>query len=541
MKRKVFSLLLAAALAVTALTGCGGSKDQAGAPQDGGQNAASGDKTVVVGIATDLKTLDPGQMYEVFGNMVTYASYDMLFRIEGNDMANPKPSLAKDDWTLDETGTVYTFHLRDDVVFTSGNPLTSKDVAWSVNRVRNLKSNTVAHVQGIESIETPDDYTVIFKLKEPDASFLTKLASNAFCILDSELVKQNGGTDAEDAASTDSAREFLDKNSAGSGPYKLVSWTPNVELVLEKNADYWGETGNVERYIIKEIPDTNTQIQMLEKGEIDVAFTLNSDNIGQLEGKDGITVMRGQSSVCTFLLMNEDEAIGGPISNPDVQQAVRLAIDYKGLLTLCGEGASLPLSIVPQGFIGAETRSEDYQDIEKAKELMINAGYADGFEITLTAANFDTEGLSWTTLAQKIQSDLAAINIKVNVETSEIGVVIDQYREGKCPFLLMHWSPDYYDINNQLAFLPGDTVGERANWPADAAPEMVELGKKIAGEGDTAVREGYSVELQNMMAENSPYAFLLQHPKNFAVSSRLDNVVYNDLCKLQLVEMSVKE
>ena len=542
MKKKIFGFILAAALAVTALSGCGGNKDQAGTDSAGNENtAASADKTVVIGMATDLKTLDPGQMYEVFGNMVTYATYDMLFRIEGNDMANPKPSLAKEDWTLDETGTVYTFHLRDDVTFASGNKLTSKDVAWSVNRVKNLKSNTVAHVEGVDSIETPDDYTVIFKLKAPDASFLTKLASNAFCVLDSELVIQNGGTDAEDAAATDTARAYLDKNSAGSGPYKLVSWTPNVEVVLEKNPNYWGNTGNVEKYIIKEIPDTNTQIQMLEKNELDVAFTLNSDNIGQLEGKDGITVMREQSSVCTFLLMNDDESIGGPMSNPDVQQAIRYAIDYKGLLTLGGKSSSLPLSIVPQGFIGAQARSEDYQNLDKAKELMEKAGFADGFGITLTAANFDTEGLSWTTLAQKVQNDLAAINIKVNVETSEIGVVLDQYREGKSPFLVMHWSPDYYDINNQLAFLPGDTVGERANWPADAQPQMVELGKKIAGEKDAATREQYAVELQDMMSENSPYAFLLQHPKNFAVSSRLDNVVYNDLCKLQLIEMSVKE
>lgn len=540
MKKKVFGLVLAACLAVSALTGCGGNGGQGSQEANGGGTQATADKTVVIGILTDLKTLDPGQMYEVFGNMITYATYDMLFRIEGNDMANPKPSLVKDDWTLDETGTVYTFHLREDVKFTSGNPLTSKDVAWSVNRVKNLKSNTVAHVEGIESIETPDDYTVIFRLKEPDASFLTKLTSNAFCILDSETVKANGGTDAEDAVTTDTAREYLDKNSAGSGPYKLVSWTPNVELVLEKNQEYWGKTGNVEKYIIKEIPDTNTQIQMLDKGEIDIAFTLNADNVGQLEGKESIDVMRGQSSVTTFLLMNHDEAIGGPIANPDVQQAIRYAIDYKGLLTLGGEGASLPLSFVPQGFVGAQTRSEDYQDIDKAKELMAKAGYADGFDITLTAANFDTEGLTWPTLAQKVQNDLAAININVNVETSEIGVVLDQYREGKCPFLVMHWSPDYYEINNQLVFLPGDTVGARANWPAEAGPDMVALGKQIIGESDAAKREEYSVTLQNMMAENSPYAFLLQHPKNFAASSRLDNVIYNDLCKLQLVEMNVK-
>lgn len=544
MKKRLTTLLFAMVMVVTSLVGCNNGNDtQQNIDNNNTQlqdNQQSTDKTVVVGLASDLKTLDPGRMYEVFGNMITYATYDMLFRMEGDNMSQPEPSLVK-EWSLDdETSTIYTFTLRDDVNFVSGNHLTSKDVVWSINRVRNLKSNTVAHVEGISDVQTPDDNTVIIILKSPDASFLTKLASNAFCILDSETVKANGGTDAQDASSTDTAEQYLNTNSAGSGPYKLVSWTPNVELVLEKNEDYWGETGNVEKYIIKEIPDTNTQIQMLERGEIDIALTLNSDNVTQLEGKDGIDIVTSQSFATTFLLMNEDESIGGPISNPDVQKAIRYAIDYNGLKDLCGEGATLPLSIVPQGFVGAKTKAENYQDIEFAKRLMEKAGYADGFDITLTVGNYDTEGLSWVTMAQKIQSDLAAININVKVETTEIGVVLDQYREGKAAFLFMHWTPDYYDINNQLVFLPGDTVGKRANWAADASPEMTELGNKIIGESDSQLRAEYSEQLQGLLAENSPYAFLLQHPKTFAVSSRLENVIYNDLCKIQFSKLSVK-
>ena len=547
MKKRLLGIALAAVLAVGALTGCGSSTDETASQggeqtetttDEGSTETASGDTTVVVGVASDLKTLDPGHMYEVFGNMIAYATYDMLFRINGDDLT-PQPSLVT-DWSLDEARTTYTFTLRDDVTFTSGNPLTSKDVVWSINRVRNLKSNTIAHVEGIVSVEAPDDYTVVVTLAEPDASFLTKLASNAFCVLDSEVVKANGGTDAEDASTTDTARTYLDQNSAGSGPYKLVSWTPNVELVLEKNENYWGETGNVDRYIIREIPDSNTQIQMLEKGEIDIAFTLSPDNINQLEGKEGVEIISGQTASCTFLLMNDDPEIGGPMSDPNVQQAVRLAIDYAGLKALGGEGCALPLSIVPNGFVGAKERPEDYQDVEQAKALLAEAGYADGFDITLTTANYDTEGTSWVTMAQKIQSDLAAVNINVNIETSEIGVVIDEYREGTCPFLIMHWSPDYYDINNQLAFLPGDTVGERANWPVEGNEDILEVGSQIVGEADNEKRAQLSEQLQDMIAEDSPYGFLLQHAKNFAVSTRLDNVIYNNICKLQLADITVQ-
>ena len=169
-----------------------------------------------------------------------------------------------------------------------------------------------------------------------------------------------------------------------------------MQLVLKRNPNYWGNTSNVDTIIIKEIPDANTQISMLEKGEIDAALTLNNDNIGQLANQEGIVIKKGQTAITTFLMMNRDASIGNEISNPDVQRAVRYAIDYKGLLALCGDGASLPLNIVPEGFVGSKTKPEDYQDLAKAKELMKQAGYEDGFSINMTVANYDSEGMQWT-------------------------------------------------------------------------------------------------------------------------------------------------
>ena len=546
-KKRLICLILSCLLVVCLFAGCSSSKNDGGndANANEGSTEAATDNTVVIALASDLKTLDPGQMYEIFGNMICYATYDMLFRISGDNLSDPQPSLVTEDWTLDETRTVYTFPLRQDVYFTSGNQLTAKDVVFTINRVKNLKSNNTPNAEVVVSVEAPDDFTVVITLDKPDASFLTKLASNAFAVLDSEVVKEHGATDAEDAASADTARTWLDANSAGSGPYILESWTQGVEIVLKKNPNYWGECGNVDTFIIKEIPDSNTQIQMLEGDEIDIAFTLNADNIKQLKKEDGttkegITIINGQTSLISFLLMNEDPAIGGPMADHRVQQAVRLAINYQELLDLCGEGATLPLSYIPENFVGGLTRDVSYTDVEAAKALMAEAGYADGFDVVLTTANYDTEGLKWPTIAQKIASDLAQIGINVKIETGEIGVVIDAYREGTCQFLIMHWSPDYYDINNQLAFLPDATVGARANWHAEGHEDMIALGDLIIGEADPEQRAEDSRQLQTLTAEDSPYAFLLQHPKNFAIGPRVDNVIYNDLVKLQLSEMNVK-
>ncbi|MBQ3378953.1 MAG: ABC transporter substrate-binding protein [Clostridia bacterium] len=545
-KKRLICLILSCLLVVCFFAGCSnnsGSSDSSDAADTSAEAAT--DNTVVIGLASDLKTLDPGHMYEIFGNMICYATYDMLFRISGDNLSDPQPSVATEDWSLDETRTVYTLPLRQDVYFTSGNQLTAKDVIFTINRVKNLKSNNTPNAEGVVSVEAPDDFTVVITLDKPDASFLTKLASNAFAVLDSEVVKEHGGTDAEDAASTDSARTWLDANSAGSGPYILESWTQGVEIVLKKNPNYWGECGNVDTFIIKEIPDSNTQIQMLERGEIDIAFTLNADNIAQLKNedgstKDGITIINGQTSLISFLLMNNDPTIGGPMADPRVQQAVRLAINYENLLKLCGDGATLPLSYIPLNFVGGLTRDVSYTDVDAAKALMAEAGYENGFDVVLTTADYDTEGLKWPTMAQRIASDLAEIGINVKIETGEIGVVIDAYRDGTCQFLIMHWSPDYYDINNQLAFLPDATVGARANWHAEGHEDMIALGDLITGEADPAQRAEYSRQLQELTAEDSPYAFLLQHPKNFAIGDRVDNVIYNDLVKLQLSEMNVK-
>src|SRR5690625_4192618 len=170
---------------------------------------------------------------------------------------------------------------------------------------------------------------------------------------------------------------------------------------------------------------------------------------------------------------------------------------------------------------------------------MKEAGYEDGFTVPLTTANFDSEGLTWTTIAEKVKEDLAEINIDVEIKTGEIGVVIEDYRGGNSPFLVMHWSPDYFDVNNQLAFVPDNIVGTRANWDSTGHDELLSLAEQVQVETDESKRAEMSGEMQELMAENSPYGFLIQHPKTFAISTELEGVTYNDLFKLPLNELKL--
>lgn len=544
--KRILAVLVTCTLLLTTACASGSSgrvtsQPEAGASGSDSQTAQP--KTVVIGAQSDLITLDPGNMYEPYANMISYAAYDMLYRVKSGTMGTPEPSVAT-EVTIDDTKTVYTFKLRDDVVFASGNKLTSKDVAWSVNRVLNMKdSNAYSNVKNVSKVEAPDDYTVVFTLAEPDASFLVKLTSNAFCILDSEVVKQHGGSDS----GSDTAKTWLDTTSAGSGPYVIKSWTPKEQLVLERNSNYWGTASNIDTIILKEMPSVDAQITALQNGEIDIALGLNSETAKQLEGKEGITISNGATALMTFLVMSRDQSLSPEMSNPKVQEAVRYALDYEGYLTLGGEGCTIPLNFVQDGFSGALTRDSGSRDLEKAKALMAEAGYADGFDITLTCANNNSEGLEWSTIAQKVKQDLAEININVNIETLEATLVYEKMRDASMPLYVMFWSPDYYDINNQFAFLPGTgedgtAYGNRTKWELTAENQLLwDLANKIQTETDPDKRAEYSEELQKLFDQDNPFAFLLQHPKTFAYNSNtLDNVTYNDLCKIQLCDLTAK-
>lgn len=545
MKRTI-SLLLSVLLVVSLLAGCGSS---GGTVKGNVQGSASGDgagKTIVIAGQSDLVTLDPGNMYEPYANMISYAAYDMLYRVKSGTMGTPEPSVAT-SYTVDSTGTVYTFKLRSDVVFASGNKLTAKDVAWSVNRVLNMKeSNAYSNVKNVAKVEAPDDTTVVFTLKEPDASFLVKTTSNAYCILDSEVVKQHGGSDT----GGDTAKAWLDTTSAGSGPYVIESWTPKEQLVLKKNPKYWGTAKNIDTIIFREMTSVDAQITALKNGEADIILGLNTETAKQLDGVDGVTVASGPTALLTFLVMSRDASLSPEMSNPKVQEAVRYALDYQGYLDMGGKGCTVPLNFVQQGFSGGLSRDlkTEGQDLEKAKALMTEAGYPNGFTITLTCANNNSEGLEWTTVAQKVKEDLAKINITVNIETLEATLVYEKMRDATMPFYVMFWSPDYYDINNQTAaFLPGTgddgtAYGNRTKWERTSANENLwKLADEIQVETDETKRAQESEELQRAFDKDNPFAFLLQSPKTYAYSSKtLAGVTYNDLCKIELCELSAK-
>ncbi len=533
MKKKLMALALGLMLAL-GCTACGG-----GSESGDTQTAEAGSNTVVLAMGGGFSSLDPGYIYEKYPPVVVNACYENLFKFYSNDSA-PEPCLV-DTYEFSEDGLTLTCVLKDGITFASGNTMTSADVKFSINRCKNLQGNPSFICDTIDSIETPDEKTVVFHLTQPDSAILSKLTYNALAILDSAVVKEHGGTDAEDAATTDTAQEYLNSTSAGSGMFIMTSYIPDDEIILEKNPNYWSTATNVDKYIIKIQSDPNTQMMTLSSGDIDIAMNMTDDTMAELENTEGVEGINAPTKTVGFVMMNMDESIGGPVSDPKVQQAIRKAIDYAGIHTICGEGTVTPYDIIQVGFMGSKgERSTDYTNVEEAKQLLAEAGYPDGFDIDLTVCDLNMEGVVLTDLAQKIKDDLSQIGINVNIVTQAWAAGYgDAYRDGTLGFTVMYWGTDYNDPNVQLVFLPGETVGLRAGWKAEDDPEIAAYAQKAMNATDNDERTKILEDMQDALYEYGPFVMIAQAPAHIGYNTRLTGVAISDPYAIDLTLVNV--
>ncbi|MEM7029014.1 MAG: ABC transporter substrate-binding protein [Chloroflexota bacterium] len=502
------------------------------APDTGGDAAMdagdSMDSPLVIAISEDTASLDPARSFETLPSIVHKATYQTLVTFPADSVERIIPSLAA-SWDISEDGTVYTFSLDSNAVFSNGDAVTAGDVVFSFNRLKNITGNPSFLAETVASVEASDDSTVVLTLTQPDPAILAKMVFGAFSIVNQSDVEANGGSAADDAATADTAEGWLNSNSAGSGPYMLEKWEPEVETVLVRNPNYWGEAGKIERIIFRNIPEAATQKIQLEAGDIDIAFDLSSDQVPSLQGNPNVTVFEGLSDTLVFLKGNQDEGIGGAMSNPTVMQAVRYAIDYEGVRILAGGQAVTPPSMLPVGFLGAYGSDKAFsRDVDRAKALLAEAGYPDGLDVDLAYPDFTFAGINFGTFAQKVQADMNEAGFNVTLQPGDVQVALEAYRQGTEPFGLWLWLPDYRDSVDYVEFLPGGVVGNRLNWTDENADATVlKIRDEAKTETDDDVRAVLFEEMQDYLQENGPYAPILQPGLQIGLSSSIEGFVYN--------------
>jgi len=497
---------------------------------------AQDEKVLVVGHAESTDSLDPARGYTQTTGIVEQVTYDTLVTFPKDSAASIEPRLAE-SWTISDDGLTYTFTLRD-AKFADGDAVTADDVIFSLNRLKNVKGNPSYLTDGIASMEAVDAKTVKITLSAANPVFLSLLANGSTSITDATTVKTNGGSDEAGADTADKAGDYLDNHSAGSGPYMLDHWTKQTETVLVRNPNYWGTAPYFDRIVITNIPEAATQKTSLEAGDIDIALDLTSDQMSALKDNADVAITSTPGNIIHFLLMNEDPAIGGPMANPDVQQAVRLALDYEGYKALWG--GITPATNLTFGFAGAYGEDKaNKRNIDAAKALLTKAGYPDGFDVTLSYPIFTFQGVNMDTNAQKIQADLKEVGINVTLNGQELQVELDNYRNGKEAFGYWFWGPDFLDPADVLSFLPGEKVGLRAGWTADRGDKSIlDLDAQAKVETDPAKRTEIFNKIQDYLLSNGPFAPFIQPNVQTAYRSNITGYYWHPQWLVDLALLS---
>jgi peptide/nickel transport system substrate-binding protein len=480
-------------------------------------------------------TLDPHHAYETTNLMIHANTYDTLVEYRPADLTQVAPRLA-DSWTISDDGLVYTFNLHPDVKFTSGNPVTAEDVRFSWTRLINLKGNPSFYADLVESVNVVDDLTVEVTLKEASPAFLGVIATPAMSVLDSKVVQEQGGTDAADADQTDKAKEWLDQQSAGSGPFIQTSWTPKAEIVLEANAGYWRGAPKVGKIIIKHVADDSTALQMLQRGDADIVQDLDTDLAEQIKADANLELVIGQTLNMNYLAMSPDAELGGPLADKKVRQAVAYAVDYEGIMALLNGYADWAPSIIPLGVMGVDPAMKRTRDLDKARELLAEAGYADGgpeLDLSYGAA----PGALRETVAAKLKADLEEAGMVVNLHPLEVSVYLSEMRAQKLPMALGGWTPDYLDPTmwSDYYSYPDRGIAFRIKYDSPAAAALAQT---VATEFDETKRAEAVRELVEVLMDEVPFIMLWQPQQLQALSKDVQGFAFHPVHFANFIDLS---
>jgi peptide/nickel transport system substrate-binding protein len=491
----------------------------------GGTSTPTTNHVLVVDKSFDMKTADPQREFEVSGGIVAKALYSTLLTFKGADSATPVPAVAS-SYKASSDAKTFTFTLRNDIKFGDGTKLTSADVLFSFNRLINIKGNPSFLLDGV-TVAAPDESTVVLTSKDPNPAIPFIIPNPALGIVNSKVVKAHGGTDQPGADKADQAESFLNSQSAGTGPYVLKAFSTTSEVDLEANPNYWGPKPFYNKVVIRNI-QAPAQLVNIQKGKDEIALDLSPDQASTLSGGGSVQVNAIPGPNVFFLFSNNNPKISGITPNKHFQNAIRYGLDYSSFVQLAGAGAIQTPGLVPSMFLGALTQADAVKrDVAKAKAELAASGISNPTVNLGFPSDFTLNGISFSTLAQKVQANLQEVGIKVNLTGSPIAVSLAEYRAGKEQLGLWLWGPDYPDPNDYLVFLPGQLVGLRAGWAKGSDPSLEALGTQAASTTDNTQRGQLFQQIQRQLNTDGPFFPLIQPGQVVASSKGISGADYN--------------
>lgn len=456
---------------------------------------------------------DPAQSYEFANNECCGNIYRKLIVPDPADTSKVVGDLAE-KWQVSKDGLTFDFAIRKGVVFDSGKQLTADDVAFSLQRVvkLNLTPGFILtqfgwNADNVEKmIRATDEHTLQLVLPAVQATSFVLYCLSATCggIVEKAvaMAHQTNG---------DLGNAWMRTHSAGAGSYRLVEWSASDHIILEANP-HAAVKPKVPRVVIRHVADPSAQLLMVQKGDVDMARDLTPDQLKSVVGNAAYTIARQPQLTSMYMAAN----MGLPqFQKLPVLQALKWAVDYEAIAkNITPNVWNVWQSVLPKGTPGAISDTPFKKDVAKAKALLAQGGYPDGFSVTLD--HFSSS--PYAEIAQAIQADLASVGIKAQLLAGEHKQVISKMRARQHQLVLQTWFPDYLDANSNIqAFManPDDSDNSKLKilaWRCHFADKQLTDEVEVAAkELDTAKRMAMYAQMQRDFMERSPFAMLLQN------------------------------
>ncbi|PYM19695.1 MAG: ABC transporter substrate-binding protein [Candidatus Rokuibacteriota bacterium] len=490
--------------------------------------------TLVVGLVAEPVNLDPPQVTDLNSNRVSRRIAETLVAF-AEDSTKIVPGLAE-SWTISNDGLQYTFKLRKGIAFHDGTPLDAAAVKFSIERQFNPDhpANKLGKYPfanyffgNVKAVEVLSPERVAFLLKEPRASFLAVLAAGAASIVSPTAVMKWGNDYA--------------LHPVGTGPFKFASWDRGQRVILEKNPSYWKHPVKVDRVIYRPIVEDQARLTEFLTGTLDVIVGVPPDFVGQLESNPKIQLLKQVGAHVWYLGINNQKK---PFDDKRVRQALNYAVNKDAIVrdVLKGTGAPSKGPVLP-GTWGADAALKAYPyDPARAKKLLAEAGYPNGFSTTLWVPESGSGMQSPVAMSTVMQSNLKAVGVTVTLQTMEWGAYLAKLRSKEQDLFALSWmagseDPDMvlYPLLHSSQWTPNGP--NRALYKNPRFDELLTQARQVT---DQAKRAELYREAQRLLVEDAPWVFVDHEVQIAALSKRVTGFKLHPSFDLRVETISLK-
>jgi peptide/nickel transport system substrate-binding protein len=490
--------------------------------------------TLVVGLVAEPVNLDPAQVTDLNSNRVGRRIVETLVTFP-DESTQIVPGLAE-SWTISKDGLQYTFKLRSGIKFHDGTPFTAEAVKFSIER--QINAEHPAHKLGkypfanfffgnVKAVEALSDERVAFLLKEPRASFLAILTAGAASIVSPTAVMKSGPD--------------YPLQPVGTGPFKFVSWDRGQRVILEKNPAYWKFPVKLDRVIYRPIVEDQARLTELLTGSLDLIVGVPPDFVGQLESGGKAAVLKQVGAHVWYLGINNQKK---PFDDKRVRQALNYAVNKDAIVrdVLKGTGTPSRGPVLPNTWAADPTLKAYPYDPERAKKLLAEAGFPNGFSTTLWVPESGSGMQSPVAMSTVVQSNLKAVGVNVTLQTMEWGAFLAKLRTKEQELFALSWmagteDPDMvmYPLLHSSQWTP--------NGPNRALyknPKFDDLLQQARLTTDQARRASLYKEAQRILVDDAPWVFVDHEIQIAALARRVQGFKLHPSFDLRVETISLK-